>query len=464
MTAEKKPEKQPLDSTAYDALEPLANDLLKHWNVPGVAVGILRDGTVETFGFGLANIETEQAMTPDHLLQIGSISKVFTTTLIMRLVSEGKLDLDTPVREYLPDLALADAEALATITLRHLLTHTSGIFGDFFEDFGFGDDALARAIAKYDTLRQMTPPGELWTYSNSGFNLAGRVVEQILGVPFEQAMHEQIFQPLGLAHSFFFAAQAIAYPVAVGHTETEPGSEQIEVARNYALPRAVNPAGGIIATVADQLGFAQFHIADGKAGDEQLIEPRLVQSMREIQVSAANFSQSWGIGWDINDLDGVRVVGHGGSTNGFQARLSVVPEKGYAISILTNGDDGWAVNSAINEWALRAHLGLRYPRAEPIELTDEHIATMAGTYESEMAVLTISPDDGALRIDAKTRISPLSPEEKELPPTWISPISDREAISTAGATAGTRTDFIAGPDGSTRFARLGGRLYDKVKP
>ncbi len=462
MATENKPEKQPLDWAAYTGLAPLANDLLAHWNVPGVAVGILRDGQIETHGFGLANIETQQQMTADHLLQIGSISKVFTTTLVMRLVGEGKLDLDTPVREYLPELELEDATALETITLRHLLTHTSGIFGDFFEDFGVGDDALSKAIAKYGTLRQLTAPGELWSYCNSGFNLAGAVVEKILGVPFEQAMHEQIFQPLGLDHSFFFAAQAIVYPVAVGHVETEPGSDEIAISRGYALPRAVNPAGGIISTVSDLLGFARFHMDDGKVGDDQIIPADAIHAMQEIQVKAANFTQSWGIGWDIKDLDGVRVIGHGGTTNGFQARLSVVPSKGYAIATLTDGDSGWAVNAAIGDWALSQHLGLSDPTPEPIELTDAHIATMAGVYESLMAVMTISPDNGSFRINAKTKVNPLSAEERELPASWMKPISDRECIFTGGAAAGMRTDFIIGDDGATRFVRFGGRLYDKV--
>lgn len=462
MSATESTEKKPLDTSAYSALEPLANDLLKHWNVPGVAVGILRNGEVETFGFGLANIETGQEMTANHLLQIGSISKVFTTTLVMLLVDEGKIDLDVPVSTYLPDLKLQDADALATITMRHLVTHTSGLFGDFFEDFGVGDDALSKAIAEYGTLRQITKPGELWSYCNSGFNLAGAIIEKILDMPFEQAMHEKVLAPLGLDHSFFFASQAIVYPVAVGHVETEPGSGTLEVARAYQLPRAVNPAGGIIATVADLLGFAKFHIDSGKVGDEQVMSPESTAAMQEIQTSAANFAQSWGLGWDINDFDGVRVVGHGGSTNGFQARLTVVPSQGYAIAILTNGDDGWAVNSSLNDWALREHCGLNDVKPEPVSLTPVHIANMAGTYESQMAVLTFSPDSGSLRIDARTKVNPLSPEERELPASWVWPISDTECISTTGPSAGTRTDFVADENGHTRFVRLGGRVYDRI--
>src|SRR5262249_38928713 len=150
------------------------------------------------------SIETEQPVRPDTLFQIGSISKVYTATLIMQLVDVGKLALDEPIITYLPDLKLADTAARQTITLRHLLSHTSGLFGDYFDDFGHGDDALTRAVATFDTLRQQFAPGALWTYCNSGFGLAGAIIERVIGQPFETAMRERIFKPLGLERSFYF--------------------------------------------------------------------------------------------------------------------------------------------------------------------------------------------------------------------------------------------------------------------
>src|SRR3954464_6807671 len=122
-------------------------DAMQHWTVPGLALGILHEGQVETHGYGVASLETGQQVRPDTLFQVGSISKVFCATLVMTLVDEGKLDLDTPIVHYLPDFKLADTAAQQAITLRQLLSHTSGIFGDDFEDFGMGDDALARAVA-----------------------------------------------------------------------------------------------------------------------------------------------------------------------------------------------------------------------------------------------------------------------------------------------------------------------------
>src|SRR4051794_23248857 len=199
---------------------------MARWTVPGVAVGILRDGQRELHGYGLASIETEQPVRPETLFQIGSISKVYTATLIMQLGEEGKVALDEPVSAYLPDLKLAEAQARETITLRHLLSHTSGLFGDYFDDFGLGDDALTRAIATFDTLRQQFAPGALWTYCNTGFALAGAIVERVTGQPFETAMRERLFKPLGLDRSFYFAHEAIVYPHAIGHNQLHPGADE----------------------------------------------------------------------------------------------------------------------------------------------------------------------------------------------------------------------------------------------
>lgn len=146
--------------------------------MPGIAVGLLHHAHEETTATGITSIVTRQPVTDDTVFQIGSISKVFTATLAMRLVEEGLLDLDEPVITYVPDLPLADATARTSVTLRHLFSHGGGFEGDRFIDYGRGDDALARSIAGFDTLQQWTAPGELYFYSNAGFYLAGRAIER----------------------------------------------------------------------------------------------------------------------------------------------------------------------------------------------------------------------------------------------------------------------------------------------
>ena len=131
---------------------------MDRWAVPGLALGVLRDGKEWAWGYGAASLETGCPVTAGTLFQVGSISKVFTTTLVMWLVDEGRLELDAPVRRYVPDLRLADEAATAGVTLRQLLTHMAGFYGDRFDDYGSGEDALARSVADFHTLRQWTPP------------------------------------------------------------------------------------------------------------------------------------------------------------------------------------------------------------------------------------------------------------------------------------------------------------------
>src|SRR5215208_2444516 len=172
---------------------------------PGAAVGVLEDGDEQVRGFGITSVENPLEVTPDTLFQIGSITKTFTGTVAMVLVERGELDLDAPVRRYLPELRLLDEDAASRATMRHLLTHTGGWVGDYFDDHGAGDDALARIVASLSELPQLTPLGEVWSYNNAGFYIAGRVIEIITEKPYEQVVHELLLEPLELSNTLFFA-------------------------------------------------------------------------------------------------------------------------------------------------------------------------------------------------------------------------------------------------------------------
>ena len=231
-----------------------------------------------------------------------------------------------------------------------------------------GDDALARCVASFHTLRQLTAPGELWAYCSSGFMLAGRVVEVVTGKPFETAMRERVFEPLGLDHSFFFAHEAIVYPTAVGHSLKTPGGDEHEVRRTYLLPRNVAPAGGIISDAGDLLTFAAFFMGDGTWNGRRILSPAALETMLTPQVRAANypaagFAEWGGLGWAIRFIDGVKVIEHGGSISGFQVKLKIVPARRFAIAILTNSGRGGVLGDRVAEWALDHFLGLRAPRA-----------------------------------------------------------------------------------------------------
>src|SRR5262249_27747150 len=154
------------------------------------------------------------------------------------LVEQGVLELEAPVRRYLPDLRLSDAEVAERLTLRHLLTHTAGFVGDFFEDTGPGDDALQRYVSGIADLPQLVPLGTLFSYCNSGFAIAGRVIEMVCGKTYEQAARELVLEPLGMQHTFFFPTEVMTHRFVVGHRSPFDPDEEITVLRPWQLPRA----------------------------------------------------------------------------------------------------------------------------------------------------------------------------------------------------------------------------------
>jgi len=449
-------------------LDAVIQEQMSRWTVPGLVVGVLRDGERETRAYGVTSLETGYHVRPDTIFPIGSIGKVYTAALVMTLVDEGLLDLDAPVVTYLPGLRLADERARDTITLRQLLTHQSGLFGDYYDDFGMGDDALARCVASFSMLRQLHDPGELWAYCSSGFMLAGRIVEVVTGKPFEAAMRQRIFELLGLDHSFCFAHEAITYPTAVGHSLKAPGSDEHEVCRTYLLPRNVAPAGGVISDAGDLLTFAAFFMGDGTWNGRRGLSPAGQEAMLTPQVRAANFAAAgyaeWGgLGWAIRFIEGEKVVEHGGSLNGFEVKLKVIPARRFAIAILTNSGRGGVLGDRVAEWALDHILDLRAPQPQHISLPDDTLARFAGRYrgpEGDEATITVE-DGGLTRVISYN--APSSNSEQTSPPNLLRPISERAfVVVTQDENEGSQVDFVEGNDGAIRFLRMDGRLYDPV--
>ena len=240
-------------------------DAMAKNKVPGVALGIMSEGREFTRGFGVTNVHHPLPVDEKTLFQIGSTTKTFTATAVMRLVEAKQLALDQPIRHYLADFAMRDPEVTAKITMRHLLTHTGGWDGDFFPDTGNGDDALARYVKLMADLPQLTPLGTILSYNNSAFSLAGRVIEMVTGKTYEAALKELVLEPLGLKRSFLFPTDAMTHSFAVGHATI---GDRTIVLRPWQVTRACAAAGGIAASMKDQLRYARFHMGDGTAEDD----------------------------------------------------------------------------------------------------------------------------------------------------------------------------------------------------
>jgi CubicO group peptidase (beta-lactamase class C family) len=452
----------PYDRPEYTSLAAAVQGEASRWNVPGIAVGILVDGGVETTSTGFANLATRVPMTDDTISQIGSISKVFTATLAMILVEDGLLDLDTPVVTYLPELVLADETVRDTVTLQHLLSHTSGIEGDRFIDYGRGDDALARAIAEFESLRQWFVPGDLWSYSNAGFYLACRVIEAVSGKPFETVFRERLVEPLGLETCFFFTEEIIPHAHAVGHylKKREDGPTVVPY---YSLPRHVAGTGLVVTSTRELLRFAQLHMGNGKVGRTRLLSTKAAKAMQEPIAEAGDFYRHYGLGWCIHEFPEFRTISHGGATNGFRANLTAIPEKGFAIATLTNGEPGSRAIQEIEAWALQHYLELSRPLPEPVSLSAKKTEAFAGDYTRHDGRFTVSVaphglDFRMLSLDEETG-------EEEADRTFpLVAVGDRRFWVPDGPMKGAVIDFITyeGNGSTQEFVRLGGRLAERV--
>ncbi|WP_406135729.1 serine hydrolase [Streptomyces sp. NBC_01089] len=326
----------PLDAAHWEAR---LGELAARHRVPGAVLGISRGGELALAACGVLNKDTGVRATDDSLFQIGSLTKVWTATLIMQLVDEGKLDLDAPVSDVLPELRLSDPRALEQLTVRHLLTHTSGIDGDIFTDTGRGDDCLRGYVDQLVTAAQIHPPGVTFSYCNSGFVLAGRIVEKLTGMSWDSAVKERLCSPLGLTHTVTLPEEALRFRTATGH-DAEGGQDPRPVPV-WGLPRSAGPAGLITASAADVLAFARMHLAGGTAADgTRVLSERAAHAMTEKQVDLPDvhtLGDSWGLGWIRFDADGHRMLGHDGNTIGQSAFLRLLPEQDLAVTLLTNG-------------------------------------------------------------------------------------------------------------------------------
>jgi CubicO group peptidase (beta-lactamase class C family) len=435
-------------------LENFVHEQMQTWKVPGVAVGIFDGDDVEFAGFGIANIETGQPVAPETLFQVGSISKIFTATLAMTLVDDGLLDLDAPIVTYVPEAALSDADARARITARHLLTHTSGFFGDRFDDQGTGDDALEKAVRAFGDLPQLTPPGEFYTYCNAGIDLLGRAIENILGQSFESAMRERVFDRLGLERSTYFASEAIRHSVAVGH---EIGGEDGQtVSDPWPIPRRSNPAGGISSNVPELIRFAVMHLRNGAVGERRVISEQSARDMRTVQAKA-DYTHDRGLAWSVHPIGELTVVEHAGATNGFMARLILIPEKNYAIAVLTNGEQGSSLHNAVTKKAIEDRFGASNTVTR-ITLTPEQSKRFTGVYRTLLGDATITFDGKKLAM-ARVGHNPFSGESHDLGSFGMSPLSETVFVIDDGQFEGAIGELLRNEDGSTRFLRMGGRLY-----
>lgn len=422
--------------------------------VPGVAVGVFHEGRNHMAGLGITSVENPLPVTADTLFQIGSTTKTFTGTVIMRLVEQGKIDLDAPVRRYVPELRLADSHTEATVTVRQLLTHMGGWAGDYFSETGHGDDALARYVAEMATLPQVAPVGTLWSYNNAGFGLAGRVIEAVTGQTYEAALQELLLDPLGLHNSFLYANDVISRRFVVGHRQDK--EHGVVVDRPWALTRSAHAVGGISSSVREQLVYARFHLGDGTAASgERLLSPESMQAMRTA-LHPANLGREMGLSWLLKTVGGVPVVMHGGATNGQLSAFLMVPSRDFAITVLTNAEAGGLLHDAAVNWALDHYLGLSDPALPHQTRTTAELQPYLGTYKAILTTMELYLDGDTLMIQS----TPMggfpdkdSPASDPPPPSRAAFFGDDRIVALDEPLINTKMEFLRDESGEIVWLR-----------
>ncbi len=407
-------------------LEALLAELIDRHHVPGAQLAVLDGDTVTEAAAGVLSIRTGAPVTPDALFLPGSIGKVYTATLVLMLADQGLVDLDRPVRSYLPDFEVRDHHARDTVTVRDLLRHTSGFDGDVFIDTGRGDDALPRYIEAIADLPQICAPGAIWSYSNSGYSVLGRLIEVVTDSVYETAAPRPAAHPAragsvrGLPRGRH-PAPAVRRPRARPRARSRaPGS--LVVSNPWGLYRSCGPMGAsLVASAGDVMRFALLHLDGGVAADgTRLLSAELVAAAQEPQIALVDdtvLGEAWGLGWILDHFGDVPVLGHDGNSLGQNAFLRVAPEQRFGFCLQTNVESALSMYRELAARLFGERLGVT-PREDPAPLPSRVVADAdryVGRYEREgLAFDVAQAADGSLV--ASVKATHAAAEMQHLPP------------------------------------------------
>ena len=334
----------PASSAAkLQGLDTLADQAMKEWKVPGVAIAVVQDGKViYAKGYGYRDVEKKLPVTTGTIFPIGSITKSFTALTFAILKDEGKVDWDQPVRNYLPEFEMNDVVASERATPRDLFSHRTGLPRHdlvwYSSDFS-RDDMVGR-------LRYLKPNKSfrsVYQYNNLTIMTMGYLEGKLTGLGWEGAIRQRIFEPLGMTHS-------------------DLSVEEIEKTNDHALPYefkkdvvtkvpyhnidAIGPAGSINSSVDDMSRYLTLQLGDGKYGDRRIVSESNLREMHSPQTAIPDPPQafklpglghfSYGLAWVVTSYRGHNLVWHNGGIDGFYALLSMLPDDHMGVVVLTN--------------------------------------------------------------------------------------------------------------------------------
>jgi CubicO group peptidase (beta-lactamase class C family) len=445
----------------FDELARLVEERRRDLGIPGVAFGVIKNGQIQMRGFGITSVEDPRPVTPDTAFELASLSKTVTATAAMRLVEQGKLDLDAPVRRYLPNFRVADETATTAVTVRNLVTHTPGWEANYtVEDLG--RESLGRWVAAMGEMMQLAPPGRIWSYNNPGFGLLGHLIELATRMDIRDAFRELVFAPIGLDRASAHITDIITWPLTVGHRPGRNGG--IEVVRPYSMGSSI-PAGGVHMSLASLIKYAGFHLGEHDGANSNALNRKSRETMLVSQLKKEPTGEQMGIGWHLRTLNGVLTAAHGGTAGaGHRCHLQIVPERRLGFAILTNHTEGWRLLQSVERATLKAYEGLALTPNQPIcgyrghTETLDHVTALGtqpplteyvGRYRRGRGnPVEVRATEGRLVVGDGEAAQPILFYGSDL------------AFASTGANKGTNHDFIR-ENGQVRWMRVAGQIARK---
>lgn len=320
------------------------DEILNRRPAVGLALGVVRDGCLEFFyGHGVANITSNTPITEDTVFRIASITKTFTAIAVMQLWEQGLVDLDAPANDYLRAYRLIPLKAsFRPATVRHLLTHTAGI-GEVLHasdllrpDWGDSVKPGRPMPSLAEFYRHGLPidiePGTTFTYTNHGIATLGQMVEDVSGTPFDRYLREHIFEPLGMADTDFVRSELVKSRLATGYDLGSSGPKAV-IDREWVTAGASN----VYSTTRDMARYIAALLGGGANERGSILKPTTLATMFEPHYQPDPRVPGMGLGFERNNADGHRVVGHGGILPGFNSQMFVAPDDGVGLIAFTNG-------------------------------------------------------------------------------------------------------------------------------
>ncbi|MEZ5220604.1 MAG: serine hydrolase domain-containing protein [Ilumatobacteraceae bacterium] len=372
----------------HDELQSLLDDACRRHRVPGAVIGIAAGGERVVVAHGVRNVNTGDPMTTDTVAQVASVTKIATATVVLQVLAEHGVDLETPVADVVPELAgLSPA-----ITFRRLLDHTSGIESDLWDDAGANDDAIARFVSRLPDLGSLTEPGAFLSYCNTGYVALGRTIEVLTGKGFERVVQQRLLAPLGMARSSLRLTDAIQHAVALGHDLDGDGRP---CTRPWIDIRALRPTGGLLSTVPDLLVLGRAHLdRSTDAVPASIAVAMATPSSTNPEPWTAG--PGWGLGLTVcTGPDGVPVVGHDGLWIGAGAYVRLVPSHDLAIAMTGAAGHARAAWKDVSR-ELLGRIGLTPPALVPAPPAHVDHARYVGRYRRLSQDLEVHEAEGGL--------------------------------------------------------------------